>query len=714
MGLPLRGPDGFYHPSNETEIIELINYARARRITIRVRGSGHSVPEAICTDKFPYAAIEDYVPEITDNNYPANLETIEVDNGQLDLMLDKMNKLTWSDDGTLVTAQAGCHLGYDPYDPTQTSTYFNSLFYQMEQRNLAVPDMGGITHQTVGGFLSTGSSGGSTTYSLETAIYAIRFIDGLGNVNVCSRQENPDMFAAVAVSMGLLGIITEVTFQPIPRFDIIGEENIRPISEYSSWINFFGPTKGSVLGIEDYFRSTEYSRMLWWPQAKVNKMTVWQARRMKPADYTSERVQQVGGKTVLKAKPYQEMTWVFGTPTTFEALADLFYTGLATWPVWLFSLIKTSWLRQFVQGAVEAFWNRGLLAMILNAFISTDKRASDGTWQPQHFWDTWWRGLPMDNQMDDRQMPVVFTELWIPLEKAADVMTALKNFYDKGGLPATSTFSCEVYATKASEYWLSPAYGTDVIRIDVFVYGKNPGVPSQYYQQFWDLLKPFGFRAHWGKWMPPATTADRQEWLQYIQQSHPRWNDFMAMREKLDPSQIFVTNYWRWHMGIEGGPTPTPPSPVQPLPPNGPNGALVYGWSQHRSAPWYVYAALALIGVVITYPIEYVSSNVLGIFAFSSKNLELLIIVVLGLCSGLTAGFLRWWGPLGGMVVTFAAIAAANLVNIFVGFSGWEWTSFGPIPGWLVGTLFETMCAIVIPGLVWMVGKRLFASYWPR
>jgi len=713
MSLPQRGTDGFYHPARESEIIALIDHARNNGLTIRVRGSGHSVPEAICTDGFPYQAVEDYVPEITSNSYPTNFDSIEVDNGQIDVILNKMNAISWSDDKQYVTAEAGCHLGYDPYDPTQTSTYFNSLFFQMEEHGFAVPDMGGITHQTVGGFLSTGSSGGSTTYSLEPAIHAIRFIDGNGVVHECSRLHNADMFAAVAVSMGLLGIITSVTFKTFPRFDILGEEHIRPITDFSTWIDFFGSSRGSVLGIEEYFRSTEYSRLLWWPQNKVEKMTVWQARRMQPADYTPDRIQYVDGKAVLKPKPYQEMQWVFGVPTTFEVLADIFYSALAMWPAWIPNFIKSSCLRQFVQGATETLWSKGLLAMILNAFVSTDKQTPDGKWIPQQFWDTWWRGLPMDNQMDDRQMPVVFTELWIPLEKAAAVMTALKNHYSKNGLTATSTFSCEVYATKASDFWMSPAYGTDVVRIDVFVFGKNPGEPSTYYQQFWDLLKPFGFRAHWGKWMPPATTSDRQEWLDYLHDSYPKWTDFKSMRERLDPSQIFVTNYWRWHLGIEGA-TPVPPSPQQPLPPGGPNGALVYGWNTHRKAPWYVFPILAAVGIAISIPIEYVSSNILGIFTFSSMMLEVFIIVSLGLCGGLTAAILRWWGPLGGMIVTLLAIAAANLVNVFVGLSGWEWATYGPIPGWLVGTLFETMCAIVIPGLSWVIGRRLFASSWPR
>ena len=42
--------NNFYHPINEQEIIDLVNYARSSNHQVRVRGSGHSMPQAIFTD----------------------------------------------------------------------------------------------------------------------------------------------------------------------------------------------------------------------------------------------------------------------------------------------------------------------------------------------------------------------------------------------------------------------------------------------------------------------------------------------------------------------------------------------------------------------------------------------------------------------------------------------------------------------------------------
>ena len=84
------GEDGFYHPANETDIRNLILFAKSEGQKIRVRGSAHSVKAAI------YA---------------------KGDEG-INLMLDKMAEVKIDKQNMKVTVQAGCHLGRDPYDPS--------------------------------------------------------------------------------------------------------------------------------------------------------------------------------------------------------------------------------------------------------------------------------------------------------------------------------------------------------------------------------------------------------------------------------------------------------------------------------------------------------------------------------------------------------------------------------------------------------------------
>jgi len=152
----------------------------------------------------------------------------------------------------------------------------------------------------------------------------------------------------------------------------------------------------------------------------------------------------------------------------------------------------------------------------------------------------------MDNRVNDRLVPVEFTEIWIPLEKAASVMTKMRDYYKAAGYKATGFFSCEVYAAKKSDFWLSPSFNRDVIRVDIFWFTYNQGQPDKvYYPQFWNLLMSdteLSCRFHWGKYMPVNPS--------YLKKQYPKMNDFFEIRKKVDPDNIFLTDYWKERLGI--------------------------------------------------------------------------------------------------------------------------------------------------------------------
>lgn len=504
---------GYYLPKTESDIVRLVEAAKSERKQIRVRGSGHSVGKAIFTDGFR----QRYTKA-----------------GNYNLLLDLYNQIVSIDKKKKqVTVQAGCHLSIDPFNITGNSTVQNGLLWQIDQLGWALNDLGGITHQTVGGFLATGSSGGSTTYGIEQNIVALKLIDGNGNIVHCSNTKNRDIFSAAGVSMGLLGIISEVTFQCTDRYDIIGQEAIYHIAD--SAVDLFGPGSKSKPSLEKFLKDTEYTRLMWWPQKGVEKIVIWQARRMKKKDYSVETNPPAGpGKSHFKPKPYEEMG---DHPWLAEFGAGLFYRILG-------NLNKLG----FIGRIINKYLGK-ILPAVLNLFVEADSdKKPPNTGLPQVFWDTGWEGLPMDNQMSDKLMPTEFTELWIPIEKTQEVMCAMRDHYEKNGLKATGTFCCELYAAKKNPFWMSPSNGKDVFRVDVFWFAENSGNPTKsYYPQFWELLKPFAFRAHWGKYLP---AADSTTGWQYLKQGYPHWDDFLKLRQKFDPDNIFLTDYWKQHLGI--------------------------------------------------------------------------------------------------------------------------------------------------------------------
>ena len=217
----------------------------------------------------------------------------EAGSGAIDVLLTNMIAVEFDDENMQVTALAGCHLGVDPEDPSGTSTRENSLFRQLEEHGWALPDTGGITHQTVAGFLSTGSARGGLQHSPADLIVKIRLIDGTGSVDELTRSDDPnDPFYAAGVLMGLLGVITAVTLQCVERYTVQGQEDTTTYDDCQ--IDLFEETPASKPGLETFLRRTEHSRLLWWPQKGVKKVTVWQASKAElPIGFNPKPYRQV-------------------------------------------------------------------------------------------------------------------------------------------------------------------------------------------------------------------------------------------------------------------------------------------------------------------------------------------------------------------------------------------------------------------------------------
>ncbi|WP_224360474.1 D-arabinono-1,4-lactone oxidase [Hyalangium versicolor] len=489
----------YSHPTTERALVALVKRARQEGRQLRVRGSGHSVYGAIHADGTPQA-------------------NSDASGANLNVLLDRYTQiLDWNEEKKQVTVQAGCHLGIDPNDPL--SKRENSLLYQLDQRGWALPDLGGITHQTVAGFLSTGSAGGTTTFDLGGSIACIRMIDGTGKVH--EFRPNPDdpsdeennPFYAAGVSMGLLGVISTVTFQCEPRYDIIGEQVTSRVE--ASGIELSGEGDTSLRSL---MQRTEYSRLLWWPQRDVNKLQVWKARRTRPED---ARKTHINGRFI--PKPFVSFPTILGMKELSQGIINAFYT--------LISRHAPPYERK-TQDFIEG---------VLNTLIK------DGT---EEFWDSWYEGLPMDNGADDALLPTEFTELFIDIHQTPEVMRELERFFaGDEGLERTGAYACEIYPARRSRFWLSPSYARDCVRVDIFWFKTRQGNPDiDFYPQYWELLRKFDFRFHWGKYL---SAADSSTGAAYIRRQFPKWGKFMELRDRMDPDGVFLTGYWREHLAIE-------------------------------------------------------------------------------------------------------------------------------------------------------------------
>ena len=167
-----KATDGFFHPETEEQIICLVKKAYEEGLQIRVRGSAHSIAWAIYTDH-----------GIDAKALPNKVSQEEPPEGpNINIMLDKYISLVWEDEENgVAVADAGIHLGIDPNDPTDSSSLENGLLFQAFKKGFGLSDLGGITQQTVSGFLMTGSAGGSLMYDLAENIMGFRITDGKGD-----------------------------------------------------------------------------------------------------------------------------------------------------------------------------------------------------------------------------------------------------------------------------------------------------------------------------------------------------------------------------------------------------------------------------------------------------------------------------------------------------------------------------------------------------
>nr|MDQ3934848.1 FAD-binding protein [Actinomycetota bacterium] len=456
--------DGLHHPSSEDEVRELIEWARRRELPLRVIGTGHSVDPAILA------------------------------RDGLHVALDRFDGIRYDDVRMRVTAGAGRRLGGNPRDGSPVES---GLCWALEKRGWALPVTAGVTHQTVAGFLMTGSAGGSRTHALTEQVVGLRLVDGTGEVHDLAPGD--DRFDAAGVSMGLLGVVTEITLQCVERFDVEGEERVVSAAELDE--------------AEALLAGNEYARAYWWPQRGVDKLAVWTARA-------------VPGPPSDEPRPYRLLPEIAGSMTPAQAVA-----GTA------------------IGSACRAGrWNRGLTALY-NAFLP------DG--EEQSFRDAWWRVLPQDDELDERFFDSTWCELWIPAEATEDAIARLREHYRTGGAAATGAYTLEIYGAPPSRFWMSPGYGRASTRLNVCWHERSKGDPREcYFPQFWSLLGDLGFRMHWGKhrFPDPARAAA------HARAAHPRLPDFLELREKMDPDGVFLSDYWREQLGVSAARRTQPPA----------------------------------------------------------------------------------------------------------------------------------------------------------
>ncbi|GAB5593902.1 D-arabinono-1 [Umbelopsis nana] len=140
----------------------------------------------------------------------------------------------------------------------------------------------------------------------------------------------------------------------------------------------------------------------------------------------------------------------------------------------------------------------------------------------------------------DCLFPQYVNEWAIPLEKAPEALRRIDQFIQSSELKVH--FPVEVRFVDADDVWMSPSYARKTCYIGVIMYrpyGK-PVPYKKYWRAYEDIMRSLGGRPHWAK-AHGQTKSD-------LERSYPKFQDFLQVREKLDPKGIFINNYIERHI----------------------------------------------------------------------------------------------------------------------------------------------------------------------
>ena len=169
-------PDRFCQPETEEEVVAVVKDALARGGGVRTHGGGHEWSHFIVT-------------------------------GDTLMNLDKMRRGLIADIlKRRYTVQAGIRL--------------KELIHNLELDGLAMKNLGSITEQSIAGAISTGTHGtGIRLGNLATSIVGMNLVTGTGEVLKITEADT-DLLDAARVSVGALGIITQVTIEVVPLYNL--------------------------------------------------------------------------------------------------------------------------------------------------------------------------------------------------------------------------------------------------------------------------------------------------------------------------------------------------------------------------------------------------------------------------------------------------------------------------------------------------------------
>ncbi|MBJ7903767.1 D-arabinono-1,4-lactone oxidase [Streptomyces sp. NPDC003656] len=349
----------------------------------------------------------------------------------------------------------------------EAGTPLKRLNAALAREGLSLANMGDIMEQTVAGAVSTGTHGtGRESGSIAAQITALELVTADGSVLTCSREENPEVFAAARIGLGALGIVTAVTFAVEPLFLLHAREEPMPLDRV-------------LAEFDQLWAENEHFEFYWFP-------------------HTGSTNTKRNNRSAGPARPVgQPVGW-------FE---DEFLSN------GVFQVAQ--WVGRAAPASVPAIAR--ISSRALSARSYTD--------------------IPYKVFTSPRRVRFVEMEYAVPRAALAETLRELKAAVERSGLRVS--FPVEVRTAPADDITLSTASGRDSAYIAVHMYRGTPY--HAYFSAAERIFTAHEGRPHWGK----VHTRDAE----YFDRVYPRFGEFRALRNRLDPERLFQNDYSRRILG---------------------------------------------------------------------------------------------------------------------------------------------------------------------
>lgn len=129
-------------------------------------------------------------------------------------------------------------------------------------------------------------------------------------------------------------------------------------------------------------------------------------------------------------------------------------------------------------------------------------------------------------------------EYALPLDAVPTALRELRAMIDRKGYRIS--FPVEVRAAAADKLLLSTAHGRESGYIAVHRYWRDPD--HEYFREAEAILKAHDGRPHWGK----MHTRDAES----LRATYPKFDEFVAVRNRLDPDRVFANSYLDRVLGV--------------------------------------------------------------------------------------------------------------------------------------------------------------------